>query len=464
MFIQSMFRSLLNIISINIAKLGIRIIKFLKLGSGTNLPGRIARKISPEILAHLVKQTKKEIITVTGTNGKTTTAGLISSIFEKQGRKTVHNRKGANMLTGITSAVAEKSTLNGKLDCDNCILELDEAYLNPAFEEFNPDIVLVTNLFRDQLDRYGELNTTAKKIESAVEKSAKIKPLRLVLNADDPLVSGITDNFDEAGLTKIFYGFEKIEHVNQQEKVFSPQETVNCRCTKPFTYEKIFYGHLGHYDCSCGVKRPNPRVSGRACIDVNHSDIVIKPENCEEFPVRVNLPGLYNCYNALAAAAIALEAGISPENIKKGIENYSTTFGRAEALTLKGKEVLIQLIKNPIGATEVLKTIKNDEKGKFFIIINDNYADGRDVSWLWDANFEMLSGYDKIAVVSGVRAYDMAIRLKYAGISSKNIIVKENIKEALLQALSGVNNGEKLYVLPTYTALLELEKLKQALN
>lgn len=463
MVIQSLLRSLLNIISVNTVKFSTKIIKFFKLGSGTNFPGKIARNISPGILSHLVNQTGKEIITVTGTNGKTTTAGLISSVFKSQGRKIVHNRKGANMLTGITAAVAESSDLSGKLDCDNSILELDEAYLNPAFEEFNPDIVLVTNLFRDQLDRYGELNTTAKKIESAVEKSAKIKPLKLILNADDPLVSGIADDDAGSGIQKIFYGFDEIKHLNEQEKTFSPQETVNCKCGKPFNYNKIFYGHLGFYDCDCGIKRIEPQVSATALVDVDYSDIKIKSPKQGEFGFRVNLPGLYNCYNALSAATVALEAGISPENIKKGIENYSTTFGRAEALNLKGKEVLIQLIKNPIGATEVLRTIKNDEKGKLFIIINDNYADGRDVSWLWDANFEILSGYDKTAVISGIRATDMAVRLKYAGINSRNIIVRENIKKALLQALEGVENDEKLYVLPTYTALLELDRIKQTL-
>ena len=194
-----------------------------------------------------------------------------------------------------------------------------------------------------------------------------------------------------------------------------------------------------------------------------YSNIFIKTANESEFEVKVNLPGLYNCYNALSAVAVSLEAGISPENIKKGIENYCTTFGRSEALTLRGKKVLIQLIKNPIGATEVLKTIKDDENGKLFILINDNYADGRDVSWLWDANFELLSSYNKTAVISGIRASDMAVRLKYAGIDNKNIIVTENIKKAFLQALEITKTNEKLYVLPTYTALLELDRIKQTL-
>lgn len=463
MFIKNLYIFFRHIITINIVKLSIKTIKFFKLGSGTNLPGKIARKISPDILSYLAKQTKKEIITITGTNGKTTTAGLVSSIFRKHGRKITHNQKGANMLTGVTAAAVSDSRIDGKLDVDNCVFEIDEAYLYPAFDEFNPDIAIVTNLFRDQLDRYGELNTTARKIEAAVEKSIKSRPLKLILNADDPLVSRIMENSNSENLNKIYFGFEKIEHINPEEEVFSPQETVNCKCGQPFRYSKIFYGHLGYYECSCGVKRAKPNLVADACVDINHSELVIKPVDEPEFKVRMNLPGLYNCYNAVAAITIALEAGITPDNIKSGIENFSTTFGRAEYLKVKGKEVLIQLIKNPIGATEVLRTIKNDESGRLFIIINDNYADGRDVSWLWDANFELLSGYNKTAVVSGIRAADMAVRLRYAGINNKNIVVTENIKEAFFQALDGVEKGEKLYVLPTYTALLELEKVKQFL-
>ncbi len=456
------------------------------MGSGTNFPGKIALSISPDIFSHLVRQNKKEIITITGTNGKTTTAGLIASIFEKYGRKTVHNRKGANMLTGLIVAAVEKSSINGKLDSDNCIFEIDEAYMNLVFDEFNPDIVIVTNLFRDQLDRYGELNTTAQKIESAIKKriggrdcrTSKAcsecrlmpptkSPLKLILNADDPLVSRIMEDFDE----RIFYGFEEIKYLDQEEKSSTfnapssqtPLETVNCKCGKPFIYSKTFYGHLGCYECSCGAKRPELTVSASALIGVDHSVINIKSADYVDFEIKVNLPGLYNCYNALAAVTAAIEAGIPAENIKKGIENYSTTFGRAERLELKGKKVLIQLIKNPIGATEVIRTIKNDKKGKLFILINDNYADGRDVSWLWDANFELLADYDKTAVISGTRATDMAIRLKYAGISSQNLIIKDNIKKALLYALDNVQKDEQLYILPTYTALLELDKIKKNL-
>jgi len=454
-----MKRKLSYFISIPLTKLIIRLIKLSGSGAGTNLPGRIMRKISPDILSYLVNQTKKEILVVTGTNGKTTTSGFIAGILKADGRKVVHNRRGANMLDGLTTAVVSESNIFAELNPDNCLLEIDEAYLVKAVDEFTPDVILVTNLFRDQLDRYGELNTTAKKIEEAIEKTSKIKLPRILLNADDPIVSSLGKNFSE---NQIFYGFEDIKFVNQDENISSPQETTNCKCDERYNYDKVFYGHLGHFYCSCGHKRPTPHVSATAIIDVNNSKLTINFQHQKEFSVSINMPGLYNAYNALSAITMALELGISIENIKKGLENYSTVFGRAETLYMNGKKVLTQLIKNPIGATEVLRTVKDDSSGRLLIIINDNYADGRDVSWLWDANFELLSNYDKTVIVSGVRASDMAVRLKHAGIKSENIIIIEDIRKALKKSLSAVKEEEKLYILPTYTALLDLQKIQRS--
>lgn len=443
-------------ISISFLKLLVFVIKSLKIGEGTNFPGRIARKISPDLLSFLVKQTKKEIITVTGTNGKTTTSGFIAGILEADGRKIVHNKRGANMLDGITTATANEAGVFGELNADNCLLEIDEAFLVKAVDEFNPDIVLVTNLFRDQLDRYGELNTAAKKIESAIQKTAKIKPPKVILNADDPIVSALGD-----GKQRLFYGFEDIKFANRNENISSPQETANCKCKKRYSYTKIFYGHLGHFYCSCGCKRPVPHISATALVDVIGSRLTVKKPDGEEFTVNVKMPGLYNAYNALAAISAALSIGINPENIQKGFANYSAVFGRAETLTMSGKKVLTQLIKNPAGATEVLVTVKDDENGRLLIVINDNYADGRDVSWLWDANFDLLSGHKKPVIVSGTRACDMAVRLKYAGIKDDNIIIIEDIEKALKKSLLNVQNNEKLYILPTYTALLSLQKIQR---
>lgn len=453
-----MKKKLSYFLSIPVTKLLANLIKLSGSGAGTNLPGKIARKLSPDILSYLVSQTKKEVLVVTGTNGKTTTSGFIAGILKADGRKVVHNRKGANMLTGITTAVVKESSLFAELNPDNCLFEADEAYLPKAVDEFTPDVILVTNLFRDQLDRYGELNTTAKKIDEAICKTAAKKNPKIILNADDPIVSSLGGIIEE---NRCFFGFEDIKFVNQDENITSPQETTNCACGQRYSYEKVFYGHLGHFYCSCGHKRPIPQVSAKAVIDVNSSELTVISQNKEEFVVNINMPGLYNAYNALSAITMALELGISAENIKKGLENYSTVFGRAETIVLKDKKVLIQLIKNPIGATEVLRTVKDDSNGRLLIIINDNYADGRDVSWLWDANFELLANHNKTVIVSGIRASDMAVRLKYAGIKPENIVIIEDIQKALEKSISATKEDEKLYILPTYTALLDLQKIQR---
>ena len=241
------------IIAIMLTKLLENLIRKLNLGAGTNLPGRAARIIAPDILAFLAKQSKKELIVVTGTNGKTTTTGFIASILKRDKRKIAHNRKGANMLAGVTAAAIHNSRYNAKLDVDHCLFELDEAYFLKAVKEFNPDILLVTNLFRDQLDRYGELDATAKKIQSAIEKSSKIKPIKVILNADDPMVATLGEF---SNVKRVYYGFNKVNFKNQEKFVKTPQEIANCSCGEKYNYSELFYGQIGHYNCTCGRSAP----------------------------------------------------------------------------------------------------------------------------------------------------------------------------------------------------------------
>ncbi len=450
---KNKFKKISSILATKFTK---SVITRMNAGGGTNLPGRIARKIHPLILAELIGQTKKDIIVVTGTNGKTTTAGFISGILNSADNTVAHNKMGANMLPGITCAIIDNASLTGKMDKDYTLLEIDEAYCTKAVDEFAPDLFLVTNLFRDQLDRYGELDTTAKKIREAIEKTAAKKRVKVALNADDPIVSFICKDVDN--VDTLFYGFEKIQFLNQESNIAGAKEVAACSCGCKLEYKKIFYGHVGHYNCGCGKHRPDVEVIANATIDINHTDLNIFSEETGEFNVRLNMPGLYNAYNALGAIAVAIDLKISKEKIIEGLNNYNTIFGRAETKLINGKITLIQLIKNPIGATEVLRTVREDKNNKLLIIINDDYADGRDVSWLWDANFELLNKYDKQVVTSGIRAGDMAVRLKYAGISSKNIYIEENIKKAVKHCIDNINEGEKLYILPTYTALLYLQK------
>jgi len=442
--------------SILITKILTSLIKHCNIGAGTNFPGKVARKLTPDILSHLVNQAKKEIIVVTGTNGKTTTSGFIANILDADNRKTAHNRKGANMLTGLTAAIIQESNQSAELNVDHCLLEIDEAYFYKAVDEFNPNLLVITNLFRDQLDRYGELDATAKKIKDAITKTIEKKPLKVILNADDPIVSAITYGKD---VENIYFGFRDITFIGQDADIKSPQEAAACKCGQKYNYSKIFYGHLGHYNCTCGTIRPKPDIEADVKINVSGSEITVFSPKYESFKVTLNMPGLYNAYNALASITAGLELGIPVEKIVQGLSNYNTIFGRAELTCLKGKPALIQLIKNPIGATEVLRTVKDDKNSRLLIIINDNYADGRDVSWLWDANFELLFGHEKQIITSGIRAADMAVRLKYAGIDQDKLKIIENIDNALKYSLQSLQADEKLYILPTYTALLQLQKI-----
>lgn len=444
----------LHIIAINCAKLSAFMSQTFKMGSGTSLPGMLAMKISPGLLKNLVEQTRKEKVFVTGTNGKTTTSGLIAGILQADQRKIAHNRKGANMLTGLVTAMAQASSITGKLDVDSCLLEIDEAYFPLVTEQVSPEVVGLTNLFRDQLDRYGELDTTAKKVLSGLEKIKDKENLIITVNADDPITSGVANQVD---IKKLYYGIDSITYANQQENINSQREIATCACGKNFDYSKEFYSHLGHYYCSCGNKRQIPDViATKVEINVGYSDIsLVTPLG--SFSLQLKMPGLYNVYNALCAITVAIALNIKPETIIEGIENYSTVFGRAETININDKDVLIQLIKNPVGATEVLKTVVNDPEGRLIIAINDNYADGRDVSWLWDAEFELLARHSRQILCSGVRASDMAVRLKYAGVKADLISTTEDIKTAILEMTEKIGPNERLYILPTYTVLLDMQ-------
>lgn len=444
----------LHITATNFAKLTAFLSKAFNFGSGTSLPGMLAQKISPDLLPYLIDQTKKEKIFVTGTNGKTTTSGLLAGIIKADGRTLAHNRKGANMVTGLITALAQASSPFAKLDVDNCLLEIDEAYLPVVTEKSTPDIVALTNLFRDQLDRYGELDTTAKKVLSGINKISNKTRLTLVVNADDPITCGVADKLE---VKKLYYGIDSIIFSNDQVDIASQKEITTCTCGKNYAYTKTFYSHLGHYECDCGKKRPFADIlATNVEINVNSSDIsLVTPAG--SFSLTLNMPGLYNVYNALCAISVAVSLGIDKETIIDGIENYSTVFGRAETLKIKGKDVLIQLIKNPVGATEVLKTVNNDPDSRLIIAINDNYADGRDVSWLWDAHFDLLQNYSKPIICSGIRATDMAVRLKYGGVDTSLISVESDIRSAIERALKETGDCEKLYILPTYTVLLEMQ-------
>jgi UDP-N-acetylmuramyl tripeptide synthase len=439
----------------------------------------MARRVSPEVLKQLAQQAKCGVLAVTGTNGKSTTSGLLSSILRTAGFTLVHNRQGANLVTGITASLVDAAKWDGTIDADYCLFEIDEAALPLIASEVKISTVLVTNLFRDQLDRFGELDTTAKLIASGIAKNSS----NSVLNADDPNVSQLAPD-----TARLFFGVEDVVSVaaangsgstgaatkngagkNGDQEILSTsnandKELSSCsKCGSEIDYDLFFYGQLGHWHCTkCQVKRPTPTVVASSVhVHTESSTFKLSIGNrCSE--VTVPLPGLFNVYNALAAAAAASHLGVSIEAIRQGLKSYKTLFGRSEKITVHGKHVLIQLIKNPAGASQAIRAVTSDKNARILIAINDNLADGRDISWLWDADFEQLAWHEKKLVVSGQRAEDMAVRMKYCGIKSENIVMNAKLDKALDQALNMVQPGETLWVLPTYTCLLELQKILKA--
>ena len=422
-------------LSLIIAKLVYLAIKLRHKSSGTSFVGMLTLKICPDFLTHCSKYIKKDVATITGTNGKSTTSGIMAHILETNNQKVIHNLEGANMLTGIANVFA--LGIRPFKRYDYAVIESDEAYLTKLYDYMKSNYLVVTNLFRDQLDRYGELNTTAEFIKSAIDKNPDLK---LILNADDPIVA--TFNRTEYA---VYYGFE---NVKCSSKSNAPSENFNCACGNPLEYSKRFFAQQGHYFCpKCGYKRPECNYPADVEVFDDYSIITLKGVE-----YRVNLTGLYNAYNALASIAFALELGISAEQIQKALDTYHSIFGRTEKRIINGNQALIQLIKNPTGASEVLKTVDLDSN--IVIAINDNYADGRDISWLWDSDFEQLKNAKKLVITSGIRANDMATRLKYAGIPQEKILVEPNIKKAIDKA----TKDGKTTILPSYTALLSIKE------
>jgi len=429
-------------------------------GGGSTVPGVVARRVDPGVLAKLSARLRLGSAAITGTNGKTTTTRMISKILQTVGMRAVNNSTGANLVTGVTAALLSDADLAGRPASEMGLFEVDEASVPKVAAEAELRILAVLNLFRDQLDRYGELAYTGKVIASAFGDLPEGGAI--VLNADDPLVASLGRS---AG-RPVYYGVDepsldtgRLQHI---------ADSKDCPvCGTALAYDAVYMGHVGVYDCrNCSFGRPELAYrASRVRLDGARGADFLLSTPVGEAEVRINLPGLYNVYNALAAATVAAEAGVGLEEVSRGLEEFSGAFGRVERVRVGDREAFLLLIKNPVGFNEILRTfVASDDARHVLIAINDNHADGRDVSWLWDVDFEMLAdagveGQTKGAspfMVAGLRAEDMAVRLKYADLPVGSVI--PDLKVATMAALEATPPGETLYVLPTYTAMLKIRK------
>ncbi len=415
------------------------------LKGGSTFPGTVALKFDRKILSTVAKDYK--VILVTGTNGKTTTTSMITNIFKNKGYRVITNNTGANLFRGIVSCFIDNYKFSKSNKGSYAIIEVDEANLKFVTDYITPEIITITNLFRDQLDRYGEVYTTLEKILEGVHK---VPSSTLVLNGDDSLF-GVLDVKNP----KVYYGFSN--PINDNNTIDINADAKFCKvCKAPYKYNFVTYNHLGDYYCSeCGYKRPELKYKMEGIIDQtpNSSSVVINRNE-----VTISQSGIYNIYNGLCAYSIASESGIENDIIASSLGKVDSSFGRQEKIQIEDKNVQIILVKNPAGYNQALDTLcLNKESFSTLFMLNDNYADGRDVSWIWDVNFEKLSSLPiEDVFISGIRLYDMAVRLKTAGLKEETFIIEEDY-EKLTEKLKA-SKSNNIYILATYTAMINYRK------
>jgi len=439
-------------------------IKITNRGAGATWPGEIALRLKPHILKEFAKQ-HIQIILVAGTNGKTTTTKMIDTILKKNGKKVHRNDTGANLDNGVVSAFISDCTLFGNLRSQYFIFEVDEATLPVLLRHFHPHILVLLNLFRDQLDRYGEVDTIAEKWTQVF--SMLPSETRLIINADDPQLGFIGQqvvaarlhlNLKDLFLTqRMNESVENGPHESAKANVqyfglndpeaFSPYvdhatDSIYCpNCGNRLTFGGIYFSHLGKYACGqCGFIHPE--------LSIKSKDIT--------YP----LEGVYNRYNTLAAYLVGREVGLDNELIQQALSDFIPAFGRMEEINYHRRKIRILLSKNPTGWNESLRTmLTSEKKGPVLLVLNDRIPDGRDVSWIWDTDIEMLSDFEYPIVASGDRAYDLGLRLKYSGISNSKFVTFERLEEAIEKIVSVSSADETIWILPTYSAMLEIRSI-----
>lgn len=420
---------MLNILLILIGKVISNFSQIFNLGNGSTWPGHIALKFNPNFVKDSLSKSKVKTILIVGTNGKTTTSKLLSTILETAEKRVLINSSGANLLNGVASCLLLNSSIFGKLKVDFAIFELDENAFPKFLEKVEPDYIVALNLFRDQLDRYGEINTISKRWKEAVSKLTKTK---LFLNADDVQIAFLGK---DSQLETFYFGLN--EKSLEKPTLQHASDSLLCpNCQAWLNFKAYYFSHLGIWECNhCGFKRPTHIFS----------DFSYLP-----------LKGTYAKYDILAAVLVAKKMGFNDSRIEVALRKFQPAFGRQEVINYHEKQIELFLSKNPISFNESLSTIQSLKAKTLLIVLNDNIPDGLDVSWIWDIDFEEILSKESNLVVGGIRAYDMAIRLKYAGFY---VHIAETIEQAIDLSLKSLEKDEKLFILPNYSAMLDIRKI-----
>jgi UDP-N-acetylmuramyl tripeptide synthase len=416
-------------------------------GGGTTIPGKALWKVDPGAIDRLAARLPLGTAVMSATNGKTTTTAMAAEILGGD-RRLAWNRAGANLRSGVASALVSARK------ADFGLFEVDEGALPEAVRRVRPRVVTLGNLFRDQLDRYGELEIVAERWREMIR--ALPSETTLVVNADDAHVADLADG--RAGAIRV--GLDDPSHA--RPRLPHAADSKYCvRCGTPYVFDAAYVGHLGAYRCAnCGHARPP--------LDLAVTDIELRGLQSSRFRIRgdvgdveieLGLPGLYNVYNAAAATGLALAAGASLGDVSAGLERFSAAFGRFERISANGKSVVLLLIKNPAGANEVVRTLETGVPPVLVVALNDAIADGQDVSWIWDVDFEPLLGHAQHVIVSGSRAAELGLRMAYGGLPEQALEVIASLEQALDRGMSLLDAGTELVVLPTYTAMLELRRI-----
>jgi len=421
----------MNFVILIIAKLISKISTLLNLGHGSTWPGHIALKLKNNFTRDILQNSKTKIILITGTNGKTTTAKLLQTILGNSGKKVFLNSSGANLLNGITSSIILKSDLLGNLHSDYAIFEVDENALPQIVKDISPNFIIALNLFRDQLDRYGEIDTIARRWKEAYRK---LNHTIFVINADDPQVAFLGQELKNVH----YFGLnnQKFEQKNQQHA----SDSILCpKCGSKLEYETFYFSHLGKWKCAkCGLKRPIPEL-----LKIDHYPLL----------------GTYAVYDILAAVQLARLLKIPQEIITRSLINFKPAFGRQEIMNVNGKNIQFFLSKNPTSFNESLRTIYELNPKQMLLVLNDRIPDGTDVSWIWDIDFETLLDTDTKLYLAGDRVYDLSLRISYSDSHRFNFKIFENLRSAIGESLKNTKPNNTLYVLPTYSAMLDIRKV-----